>query len=381
MEILRQKNVATYITFPLVDADGDFVTGCTGLDSNIDQWSDGGAPDGFGTCNQEASEIGGSGVYSLSLIQAEMNNDYIVITIASNEAKTQMILIRTMIGDPLNISVHSAADIWSEGGRALTTPNDYKATGFSVHAAADIWSVGARVITGGVLTTPADYKANVTDMATNTNVDANETKIDTVITNIGNLNDPTEQEIWEYGTRTLSTPNDYKATGFAVASEYDVVIAALQTDLDNPNQYKADVSAIVITGGVLTTPADYKATGFSVPNEYDGVISALQTDLDNPNQYKATVTDMATETNVNANETKIDALATELLRIRGLNGEFIVAEYTFVGDDNTVIELWQYDNVGNFNTHDKSTGLIGSWILNNTFTDNKPTVVKSKRLT
>lgn len=30
------------------------------------------------------------------------------------------------------------------------------------------------------------------------------------------------------------------------------------------------------------------ATGFSIPNEYDAVIAALQTDLDNPAQYKAT---------------------------------------------------------------------------------------------
>ena len=40
------------------------------------------------------------------------------------------------------------------------------------------------------------------------------------------------------------------ATGFSVPNEYNVVIAALQTDLDNPNQYKADVSALAIEANV-----------------------------------------------------------------------------------------------------------------------------------
>jgi len=78
----------------------------------------------------------------------------------------------------------------------------------------------------------------------------------------------------------VQDPADYKATGFSVPNEYDAVIAALQADLDNPSQYKA--------------------TGFSVPNEYDTVIAALQTDLDNPAQYKANVSALALEATVAA---------------------------------------------------------------------------------
>lgn len=103
MELVRQKNVATYIVFPIVDADGDFVTGAAGLDSEIDAWADGSAPDGFADCTNEATEIASTGVYYLSLTQAEMNNDYIVVQVktSTSGAKTQMILIRTMVGDPL----------------------------------------------------------------------------------------------------------------------------------------------------------------------------------------------------------------------------------------------------------------------------------------
>ena len=47
MEIHRKKNVATYIFFPLVDADGALVTGSGNPDSEMDAWADGSAPDGF----------------------------------------------------------------------------------------------------------------------------------------------------------------------------------------------------------------------------------------------------------------------------------------------------------------------------------------------
>ena len=124
----------------------------------------------------------------------------------------------------------------------------------------------------------------------------------------------------------LDNPAQYKATGFSVPNEYDVAIAALQTDLDNPAQYRADVSNLdvaVSTRNATTPPTVIEirtemddnstklsdivgdtdelqtnqgnwitATGFSVPSEYDTAIAALQTDLDNPNQYKADVSNL-----------------------------------------------------------------------------------------
>ena len=110
MELVRQKNAATVIVFPIVDADGDFVTGATGLDSEIDAWADGSTPDGFADCTNEATEIGSSGIYHLSLTQTEMNNDYIVIQVktTSSGAKTQMILINTMVGDPANRATNTS---------------------------------------------------------------------------------------------------------------------------------------------------------------------------------------------------------------------------------------------------------------------------------
>ena len=63
-----------------------------------------------------------------------------------------------------------------------------------------------------------------------------------------------------------------------LSDQLDVV----QTDLDNPAQYKADVS------------------GLAPANEYDAKLSAIQADLDNPAQYRADVSGLATQESVNA---------------------------------------------------------------------------------
>ena len=114
MELVRQKNVATYIVFPIVDADGDIVTGAAGLDEEIEAWDDASAPDGFVDCSNTATEIAATGVYYLLMAQAEMNNDYIYVQVktSTSGAKTQHILIRTMTGDPLLVAT-------TESGRSI----------------------------------------------------------------------------------------------------------------------------------------------------------------------------------------------------------------------------------------------------------------------
>ena len=132
MELVRQKNVATIITFPLIDADGDAVSASANPDSEIDQWADGAAPDGFADCANEATEIGVTGIYYLSLTQGEMNEDYIYIQIKSDNAKTQHILIRTIIGDPLNQSTSTSGriiDVETTGEVGLNFDNIKAASG------------------------------------------------------------------------------------------------------------------------------------------------------------------------------------------------------------------------------------------------------------
>ena len=107
LELVRQKNVATVIVFPLIDSTTTTAlqSGATALNSEIDQWSDSADnPDGFAACTNEATEIGTDGQYYLVLTQAEMNDDYIVVQIKASDALTQVILIRTIVGDPLLVA-------------------------------------------------------------------------------------------------------------------------------------------------------------------------------------------------------------------------------------------------------------------------------------
>lgn len=88
--------VAHRITFPLLDADGDLVTGATTPDSEISK--DGGT---FADCTNEMTEIAtSSGVYYLDLTATEMEADQIVIIAKSASAgmKTTVIVLYPLQG-------------------------------------------------------------------------------------------------------------------------------------------------------------------------------------------------------------------------------------------------------------------------------------------
>jgi hypothetical protein len=87
------KNLALRITFPIFDADGDLVTGATGLDSEVSK--DGAA---FADCTNEATEIASSsGMYFLDLTSTEMNADTVAVIVktSTSGAKTTPIVLYT----------------------------------------------------------------------------------------------------------------------------------------------------------------------------------------------------------------------------------------------------------------------------------------------
>jgi hypothetical protein len=131
MELSRAKNVATYVVFPLKKNDGTLLIGAAGLDSEIDAWSDGGAPNGLTDCTNEATEIGSTGIYHLSLSQTEMNNDYIVLLIKSTAtgAIPQIILISTKarpIGE-VTLAASQGSYAPAKAGDAMTLTAAYNA--------------------------------------------------------------------------------------------------------------------------------------------------------------------------------------------------------------------------------------------------------------
>lgn len=88
------KNQAYRVTFPILDADGDLVTGAAGLDSEISK--DGGT---FADVTAEATEIAtASGMYYLDLTATEMNADTVAIIVktTTSGAKTTPIVLYPM---------------------------------------------------------------------------------------------------------------------------------------------------------------------------------------------------------------------------------------------------------------------------------------------
>jgi hypothetical protein len=109
------KNQAYRVSFPLLDADGDLVTGATGLDSEVSK--DGGT---FTDCASEATEIAtASGMYYLDLTAAEMNADTVCVIVKTTSAgakTTPMVLYPNKTGG-LSVNVTS----WA--GTATATTN------------------------------------------------------------------------------------------------------------------------------------------------------------------------------------------------------------------------------------------------------------------
>lgn len=88
-----KKNANQRIVYPILDADGDPVTGATGADT---EYSLDGAD--FVNCSDEVHEIGtASGVYYIDLLAAETNADVVAIQtkITNVGAKTTVLVFYT----------------------------------------------------------------------------------------------------------------------------------------------------------------------------------------------------------------------------------------------------------------------------------------------
>jgi hypothetical protein len=162
---LPLKNTAMRITFPILDADGDLVTGATGLDSEVS--INAGT---FADCTNEATEIAtASGMYYLDLTSSEMNGDTIAVIVktSSSGAKTSTfvmypaelgdhnviaddILLRNVSNTEATAGEHTlttlvlAALEWSISGSTLTI---YRTNGSTTHATKTLTSSAVNPVT------------------------------------------------------------------------------------------------------------------------------------------------------------------------------------------------------------------------------------------
>ena len=114
---IPRKNTAFRVYFPILDNDGDTVTGATGLDSEVS--IDGAA---FSDCTNEATEIGTSGFYYLDLTSGEMNGDAVVLQVktTSTNAKTAPIVFYPEELGDLRIDPSTIFATVVEGAHTLT---------------------------------------------------------------------------------------------------------------------------------------------------------------------------------------------------------------------------------------------------------------------
>lgn len=97
------KNTAFRAVFPILDADGDLVTGATGLDSEVSK-----NQGTFADCTNEATEIAtSSGMYYLDLTATEMNADCVAVIVktSSSGAKTTVLVFYPEETGDINVDV------------------------------------------------------------------------------------------------------------------------------------------------------------------------------------------------------------------------------------------------------------------------------------
>lgn len=168
-----QKNVAYRVTFPILDADGDLVTGATGLDSEVSK--DGGT---FADCTNEATEIAtSSGIYYLDLTSTEMNADCVAIivkTTSTGAKTTPIILYPEEAGDiRVNVTAYNGTAGTFSGGRPEVNVSHISGSAVStstaqigvnvIQAAGTAWGSGA--ITAASIAADAITAAKIADGA------------------------------------------------------------------------------------------------------------------------------------------------------------------------------------------------------------------------
>ncbi len=281
-----QKNVAYRVTFPILDADGDLVTGATGLDSEVSK--DAGA---FADCTNEATEISASsGVYYLDLTSTEMNADTVAVIIktSSSGAKTTTIVMYPEeAGDiRVNVTAYGGTAGTFSGGRPEVNTSHIAGSAVStssaqigvnvVNAGGTAWGSGA--ITAGAIAADAigaselaaDAATEIADAVwatvarTLTAIDEDSTTLDLDATiraavGLASANIDTQLSAIDSNVDAIlvDTGTDIPATIATVASYLDTEIAAILADT---NELQTDWA----NGGRLDLILDARASQTSV---------------------------------------------------------------------------------------------------------------------
>lgn len=179
------KNTAYRVTFPILDADGDLVTGASGLDSEVSK--DAGT---FADCTNEATEIAtSSGMYYLDLTSTEMNADCVAIIVktSTSGAKTVPIVLYPQESGDIKVDIQSAAGTaWASG--AITAASIATDAITAAKIAAD--AIGASELAADAVTEIWNGNPNLVRSATAQGGSANSITLDASASATNGLYDP-----------------------------------------------------------------------------------------------------------------------------------------------------------------------------------------------
>ena len=154
--------------------------------------------------------------------------------------------------------------------------------------------------------------------------------------------------------------------------------------------YELSESRTVWNDGRYTATVYKQAGGSPVPAS-DRVIGTADVYIASDLEVVVDASTSAVVSEVNANETKIDAIKaktdtilwTDITRLLGLTLDNAVEDDVVrdASGNKTASVLYHYNSAGNATTHDKATGLIGKYNVTATYAGNKMTLFKVLRVT
>jgi hypothetical protein len=325
------KNTALRVTFPIFDADGDFVSGASALDSEVS--IDGAA---FADCTNEATEIGTSGIYYLDLTSGEMNGDTIAVQVktSTSGAKTAPIIMYPQESGDIKVDIQSAAGTaWASGA---ITASAIAADAITAAKIAD-GAIDAATFAAGAINAAAIAADAITDAKV-----AADVTIASVTGAVGSVT----------AGVTVTTNNDktgYGLSAAAIQAIWDALTAALTTVgsvgkllVDNLNatvSSRLASASISLAAGAVTVGTNNDKTGYSIAAGGIGNGAHAAAEL---NAIADAILDrnMATGTDTGADNTTTRTVRQALRRLR--NREAIAAGTGTVYKEDDATASWTY---------------------------------------
>lgn len=312
---IPRRNVAYRVTFPILDADGDLVTGAAGLDSEVSK--DAGT---FADCTNEATEIAtSSGMYYLDLTATEMDADTVAVIVKTSTTgakTTPIVLYPEEVGD-IRVDVEQyggTAGTFSGGrpevnathwrGTALAAPATAGVPKVAIEAAGDFaqvaadkaWASATRTLTGFSFAVDLSAAAvsAIWDKLTSGITTANsigKLLVDNINATISSRSTHTAADVWAVATRALTDKSGFDLSGAGIQAIWDRATSLLTTSGSIGKllvDRGADIATILTRTDVATSTrlasASYtapdNATITAIAGYVDTEVAAIKTNTD-----------------------------------------------------------------------------------------------------